>query len=151
MSDLYDRDILEWSEQQAALLRRVAKGERLHQRGSNQIDWLHIAEEIEDLGNEQRNAVESLLVNIMRHRLQIVAWPEASAVLHWQHEIDIWQVQVRRRLRRSPKLAAEMRDGLGELYPDALASMYREIDGVPRPRMPLLCPWTLDDLLTELS
>ncbi|MGH7152631.1 MAG: DUF29 domain-containing protein [Acetobacteraceae bacterium] len=150
MSDLYDRDILEWSERQAALLRRVAEGERLHQRGSNEIDWLHIAEEIEDVGNEQRNTVESLLVNIMRHRLQIMAWPEASAVPHWQHEIDIWQVQVRRRLRRSPKLAAEMRDGLGELYPDALASMYREIDGVPRPPVPPLCPWTLDDLLSEL-
>lgn len=43
--DLYERDILIWSEQQADLLRRVARGERV-----NGVDWAHVAEEIEDVG-----------------------------------------------------------------------------------------------------
>lgn len=137
MSD-YDSDIVLWSERQAELLRR---------RASNEIDWTNIAEEIEDVGNEQRHAAESLLINIMQHRLQIAAWPTALAASHWQHEIDGWQVQVERRLRRSPKLRADMCAGLAELYQDAIRSMYREVDGVPRPPMPEACPWTLAELL----
>jgi len=39
------------------------------------VDWENVIEEIEDVGNEQRSAVESLLANIMQHRLQIMAWP----------------------------------------------------------------------------
>jgi hypothetical protein len=57
MSDLYDTDILEWSDHQAALLRRVAAGERV-----NEVDWPNIIEEVESVGREQLHAVESLLV-----------------------------------------------------------------------------------------
>jgi hypothetical protein len=45
MSDLYD-DVLLWSERQAALLRRMAAGERVN----DQVDWENVAEEIEDVG-----------------------------------------------------------------------------------------------------
>jgi hypothetical protein len=50
MSDLYDTDIVEWSERQAALLRRLGRGERIN---SDELDWPHIAEEIEDVGWEK--------------------------------------------------------------------------------------------------
>jgi hypothetical protein len=50
--DLYERDILTWSEQQAELLRRMARGERV-----NELDWAHVVEEIEDAGLSQLNAV----------------------------------------------------------------------------------------------
>jgi hypothetical protein len=53
MSDLYDTDVLEWSERQADLLRRLAAGERVN---SADLDWQHVAEEIEDVGkSELRN------------------------------------------------------------------------------------------------
>jgi hypothetical protein len=46
MSDgLYERDVLAWSQHQADLLRRVGRGERV-----NDVDWVQIAEEIEDVG-----------------------------------------------------------------------------------------------------
>lgn len=138
MSNLYDTDIVAWAEDQASALRR---------RAANEIDWDNIAEEIESVGNEQRHAVESLLINIMQHRLQIMAWPTAAAVPHWQHEIDVWWVQVERRLRRSPKLRADIEAELPELYLDALRSMYREVDGVPRPPLPSDCPFTLAGLI----
>ena len=80
------------------MLRRRAAGELVNDAD---LDWPNIAEEIESVGNEQRHAVELLLINIVQHRLQIMAWPEA-AVSHWQHEIDGWWVQVERRLRRAP-------------------------------------------------
>ncbi len=70
MDTLYDTDILEWSEQQAALLRRVAAGERVN---DSDLDWPDIIEEIESVGREQLLAVESLLVQAMLHRLKAEA------------------------------------------------------------------------------
>jgi hypothetical protein len=43
--DLYHHDVLAWSQHQADLLRRLARGERV-----NGVDWDHVAEEIEDVG-----------------------------------------------------------------------------------------------------
>ena len=43
--DLDDREAPAWSEHQASLLRRVARGERV-----NEVDWEHVIEEIEDVG-----------------------------------------------------------------------------------------------------
>ena len=54
--ELYDRDALAWSEWQAALLRRVARGERV-----NGVDWDHVVEEIEDVAISELNAVHSYL------------------------------------------------------------------------------------------
>ena len=58
MSELYDADLLAWSERQAALLRRVAAGERV---ADNDMDWPNIIEEIESVGQSQVDAVESLI------------------------------------------------------------------------------------------
>lgn len=40
MSDLYEEDILTWSERQADLLRRLAAGERVN----DQVDWENVVE-----------------------------------------------------------------------------------------------------------
>ena len=56
MSDLYDTDILLWSERQAELLRRHAAGERVKDAW---IDWPNIAEEIVDVGRSELRAVAS--------------------------------------------------------------------------------------------
>ena len=60
MSDLYDTDMLAWSEHQAEQLRR-------HAAGANDpaLDWPNIIEEIEAVGNEQLHAVTSLLVQAL--------------------------------------------------------------------------------------
>jgi hypothetical protein len=72
MSDLYEDDILLWSEQQAELLRRRAAGELVNDA---ELDWPNIAEEIGDVGSERLHAVESLLVQALRHMLKAEAWP----------------------------------------------------------------------------
>ena len=142
MRDLYDTDVFVWSEQQSELLRRRAAGELVNEA---ELDWPNIAEEIADVGNEQRNAVESLLVNILQHLLQLAAWPEADAARHWRHEVTAWRVTLARRLKRAPSLDATLEHELSELYADALAMMYAEVDGVPRPEGSVSdhCPWTL--------
>ena len=66
MSDLYDADILEWSERQASLLRRVAAGEHV---ADNDMDWPNIVEEIESVGRSELGTVESLLTQAFLHDL----------------------------------------------------------------------------------
>ena len=73
MSDLYDEDIVLWSERQGELLRRRAAGELINDA---ELDSPNIAEEIKSVGNEQRFAVESLLVQAIVHLLKAHAWPE---------------------------------------------------------------------------
>ena len=82
MSDLYDTDVLLWSEQQAALLRRIAGGERIN----DQVDWENVIEEVESVGREQLHSVESLLVQALAHTLKAEAWPLARDAPHWHAE-----------------------------------------------------------------
>jgi Domain of unknown function DUF29 len=148
MNELYETDFALWAKGQAELLRLRAEGRLVNEA---ELDWSNIAEEIESVGNEQRFAVESLLTNIMRHQLQIAAWPEAQARQHWQHEMADGGVQVRRRLQRNPGLRPVIETELPELYRDAVETMYGEVDGVPRPPVSRECPFTLDGLLAPSS
>ncbi len=47
----YDTDLLLWSRHQAALLRRRAARDLVNE---DEVDWAHIAEEIEALGKSDR-------------------------------------------------------------------------------------------------
>ena len=94
--DLYRTDIVTWSRQQAALLRRHLAGERV-----NDLDWAHVIEEIEDLGNSEIAAVISLLSQAMIHALKIARWPESDAVPHWYSEAMTFLDQAQERYRPS--------------------------------------------------
>ena len=92
MSD-YETDILTWSERQAALLRRRASGELVN---DNELDWPNIAEEIEDVGRSQLHAVESLLVQALRHMLKAEAWPLSRDAANWRADAIDFRGQVQR-------------------------------------------------------
>lgn len=76
MSDLYDEDILLWSEHQAELLCCLAAGEPVDERP----DWANIIEEVERVGRAQLHAVESLLLQALLHMLKTEGWPRARNV-----------------------------------------------------------------------
>jgi hypothetical protein len=86
--DLYDRDALAWSERQAALLRRVARGERV-----NDVDWDHVVEEIEDVGLSELNAVRSFFRQMLAHLMKLRGWPANEACDRWRDEIATFQVE----------------------------------------------------------
>ena len=141
MSDLYDIDILTWSEHQAALLRRHAAGEWVN----DQVDWPNIAEEIEDVGRSELHAVESLLVQAMRHMLKAEAWPLSRDAPNWRADA----VDFRRQARRRFTPGMRQRIDVAGLYADALAAMPDVQDGTPPLPVPDVCPVTLDELLGE--
>jgi hypothetical protein len=141
MSDLYDTDIVLWSEHQAELLRRLAAGERVN----DQVDWENVVEEIESVGSEQRHAVESLLLRALIHMLKAEAWPLSRDVPHWQAEARVFRAQARRRFAPS----MQQRIDLAGIYADALRGLPETIDAQPPLQVPEACPVTLDELLTE--
>ena len=139
--DLYHRDVLAWSEYQADLLRRVARGELV-----NDVDWEHVAEEIEDVGLSELHAVESYLQLILAHLLKVHGWPESSSIRHWRSDIVTFQTNMRRRF--APSMA--QRIDLAQLYADAIQQLEPEqFDGQTPSAWPNVCPFTLDQLLTE--
>jgi hypothetical protein len=139
--DLYDTDILLWSERQRDLLRRVAAGEPVNEAP----DWINIIEEIESVGNEQLHAVTSLLTQALIHMLKAQAWPLSREVPHWQAEA--------RRFRgdATDRFAPSMRQriDLAKLYARACRGMPDTIDGQPPLPVPEICEVTLDELLSN--
>src|SRR5437868_2108074 len=94
----YETDIVEWSEEQAALLRRIAAGERLNDASP---DWPNIIEELESVGRSQVEAVESLLLQALVHMLKAEAWPLSLAAPGWRAEARLFRAQARRRFTPS--------------------------------------------------
>jgi hypothetical protein len=62
---VYETDALAWAEHQAALLRRLAAGERM-----GEVDWNHVIEEVQDLGLSELRACRSLLRQALVHLLK---------------------------------------------------------------------------------
>ena len=138
--DLYDRDILAWSQHQAELLRRVARGERV-----NDLDWEHVVEEIEDVGLSELHAVTSLLEQILVHVLKTQTWPDSELVNHWRAENVSFQGNAEQRFAPSMR----QRIDLAPLYRRAMRQVSTLNGGEVPPDWPASCPFTLDDLLTQ--
>jgi hypothetical protein len=141
MSDLYETDILLWSERQAQLLRRRAAGELVNDA---ELDWPNIAEEIESVGSEQRHAVESLLFQALIHMLKAEAWPLSRDAPVWRADAIGFRSQAANRFVPSMR----QRLDIGRIYRQALRAMPETMDGLaPLPiasEMP-----TLDKLLAD--
>ncbi len=141
MGELYDLDILEWSEHQARLLRQHAAGKA----GNEVPDWTNIIEEVESVGRSQVDAVESLWTLAFLHDLKSEAWPQSRDVPHWRGEARLFRRQARRKF--TPSMRSKI--DVAALYSDALAGMPDSMDGLPPLPVPQTCPVTLDELLGD--
>ena len=146
MSDqtaLYEEDIYAWSQHQAAVLRRLA-GAGLPL--PNDLDLDHVAEEIEEVGNEQRFQAESNLIQALVHLIRMVALPDDQAVRHWRKETATFLLTARRRYRPSMRRVIN----LAALWEDACRLAREDLswDGHAAPSLPDACPFGLDDLIS---
>jgi hypothetical protein len=139
MPSLYDDDILEWSEHQGRLLRRLASG----QPGNELPDWENIIEEVESVGRSQLTAVRSLLIRALEHELKTKAWPNTRHVPGWEAEARRFRVGAAEAYSRSMR----QRIDIDDLYRKALSILPASIDGIPPQAVPQECPHTLDELL----
>lgn len=139
---LYDEDFHAWSLRQAELLRDLSRAGLIPPK---ELDLDPIADEIEDLGNEQRFAVESLLINSLVHLIKIAMLPQDQAVRDWAGETVVFLNTASRRYWRSMRRAIDV----DSLWLDAcrIATRVLDVYGHPRPDLPAAAPFTLEDLL----
>jgi hypothetical protein len=139
--DLYNSDVLSWSEQQAALLRRLACGEKVN----TEIDWPNVIEEVQDVGQSELRAVRSLLARAVEHLLKIHGWP-TGPVEHWRREVLAFLLDA----RRSWAPSMQGRIDLLELYEDAWAATSAStLEGQPPNALPRRCPFSIEHLIVE--
>jgi len=147
MSDptLYDDDILLWSEQQAAAIRKLGTTRR---DLPNDLDIENVAEEIESVGRSELAAVESHLQLIFAHLIKLFVEPEADAARHWRSEIYGFHSEIRRRYAPSMR----QRIDLDDLWRSAREQSILAYEGAQRESVSGLaarCQFNLDDLISD--
>ena len=116
LSDLYDADIVEWPKRRAALLRQIADGERIN---SNELDWPHLPEEIEEVGKSEGRELHSRVRTILDHLFRLVLSPASEPKAGLVATILKQRAQLRLLLRDSPSLKAELAGVVAEELPTA--------------------------------
>ena len=142
ITDLYETDILAWSEQQADRLRQLAADERV---ADGELDWPNIIKEVESVGRDQLLEVGSLLRRALLHMLKAEAWPTMREAPSWRAEAVGFRSEAA--LRFSPSMRQRL--DVARLYRDARRAMPDTVDGLLPLPVPPTCPVTLDELLAE--
>jgi Domain of unknown function DUF29 len=139
VNDLYETDILEWSQTQAELLRRLEAGAWV----DNQIDWGNLVREIERAGREQLHSVRSLLTQAMAYRLRILGWPDGRDAAGWYADATRFSIEAADRCTPSMRPRLD----LARMYRNAMRILPEPEDGIPPLSLPAESPWSLDELL----
>jgi len=142
MSDLYEEDIVLWSERQGSLLRRRAAGELVN---DVELDWPHIAEEIESMGRAEQDQLISRLGTLLAHLLKWRFQPDRRGN-SWRLTILEQRRRAERIVARSPSLRPRLDAILIEAYGDAVLIAERETD-LPGETFPAVCPWTFEEAM----
>jgi Domain of unknown function DUF29 len=137
-AELYDEDFYAWTQEQARAL-------RTHFRGDNRLDVERLAEEVEDLGRSELQAIEGFIENVLEYLLKLdySGWVEARN--HWRAEVDAFRASIERRI--TPRIRQQVETELDALYDRARRGAgrslhQREPDFVRR--LPKQCPYDWD-------
>jgi len=136
LKNLYEIDEVQWLEETVKLIKN-------HQ--FEDLDLDNLIEELEDLGREKKNAVASLLEQIIRHLLLLQYWTSEAEynTVHWKEEIYTFRVQLRRKI--TTNLRNYLESEYHSIYQDALG--FVKIKTQNSVYFPPECPYNLEQLL----
>ena len=140
----YEVDSCAWTQYQTEVLRSMPAPD-------DRFDREHVAEEIEDLGKSERDAVRSQIRRIIGHFLELACSPGEDPHLDWIATI----IEARQSL--SDKFTSTLRDDaevtLDKLYADgrkrAAVGLRRHGEDAATEQLPTVCPWSLDEICRE--
>jgi hypothetical protein len=145
---LYEADFYAWTREQAKELRRLARI-----RPKPPLDLVHIAEEIQDLGKSEDEAVFSSTQRIIEHLLLIEHSPAADQRLRWADEIDEFGDRIDRKL--SPRIRRRLKRDFDEAFGRARRRVRRRMDRYGETHaittLPAQCPYTLEQGARRLA
>ena len=136
--DLYEQDYPAWLEETAKQLR---------QRQTDVLDWEHLREEIEALGNEQRHQVDSYPLQLLIHLLLYQYWPgeRERCAKGWQDEIGNFRVELEL-LLESKTLYNYFLTRIAVIYPKAVKRV-RQKSELPAAIFAESCPYSPEQIL----
>ncbi len=136
----YETDYYQWTIEQAEALRKLV---HTHQglKKLDELDWDNIIEEIEALGRSEYNAVVSLLIRQIEHRLKIDYVPLEDCYRKWKGEVMVFKVNMMRKY--APSMKPKLIKQFSGIYQDAVKIVEAEYDV----NLPQECPYELQDLL----
>lgn len=134
----YDRDFYSWSLEQARLIRAGQLAA---------IDRDNVAEEIESLGREQFNKLESALRVLMLHMLKWDHQPRKRS-RSWVLSIEAQRIELEDVLSDNPGLRPRIVEAIGRAYRKARIEAAKET-GVDTERFPQTCPYSFDDIVAR--
>ena len=117
----------------------------------NRFDRDHVAEEIEDLGKSERDAVRSQIRRIIEHFLKLSYSRVQPSRFGWMETIDDARETLSDKLTASLRRDAEA--SLDALYAEGRRRAARGLTRHDEPdtaeRLPSGCPWSFDDICRE--
>jgi hypothetical protein len=133
---LYETDDLQWLEETITLLKN---------RQFEALDVDNLIEELEDLGSEKKNAVVSLLDQLIRHLLLLEYWESevTNNSIHWQGKIYNFRLQLQDKMTKT--LYNHLVYKLDVIYGRALKAV--NIKTQKLVDFPEKCPYSLEELL----
>ncbi len=131
-----EADLYSWAVRQAELLRAGRLSE---------IDPAAIAEEIDDVGEEQYERLESALRVLMLHFLKWDHQPDRRS-RSWTNTVREQRRRVERQLRKNPGLKSRLDEALSEAYEDARDEASTET-GMPTRAFPVVRPFEYAELM----
>src|SRR5829696_8422718 len=132
----YDRDLYTWGVEQAALLRSGRVEE---------VDALNIAEEIDDVGNEQYDKLESALWLILLHLLKWDHRPDRRS-RSWRLSILVQRKHADKVLRKNPGLKPFISEAIGDAYGVARLEAAKQTD-LDEDVFPEQCCYSWDEIM----
>jgi hypothetical protein len=143
---LYEEDFYAWTRQQTGALRRLAE-----QRWNGPLDLNHLAEEVEDLGSEQRWAVASHLEPVVEHLFKLEHSPSRDPRRQWMICVNDARRETSHRLTAT--IRREIEPGIPESYRGARRNAELALldhgDLEAARALPADCPYALDDRLAD--
>ncbi|TRU83470.1 MAG: DUF29 domain-containing protein [Microcystis novacekii Mn_MB_F_20050700_S1] len=136
LKTLYEIDDSLWLEETIELLKN---------KRYEALDLENLIEELEDLGNEKKFRVASLLEQIIRHFLLLQFWTEEREYNqdHWELEIVNFQIQLKRAL--TTNLRNYLQNELTKIYEDAVFFVRKKTKN--KVIFPDTCPYILEELI----
>jgi hypothetical protein len=136
MQATYDRDVIAWANEQAALLRAGRFSE---------LDIEHIADEVEDVGKSERREIVSRMALLLAHLLKWKCQPERRS-RSWASTIKVQRREIKKTLNLMPSLKPVFTDGewLELMWTDALVLAERET-GISE--WPETCIWPIEQIM----
>jgi hypothetical protein len=140
----YDDDFYAWTQYQAEVLRSV----RIR---DNRFDRENVAEEIEDLGKNYRDAVRSTVRRILEHLLKLAHSPATDP--RADRMMSIAEARDALKDQMTPTLRHDVETMLERLYQDAChhaeIALYRFGEAAAAVALPAACPYSLDHIVED--